>query len=176
MGEKTNEVTYFQLLLDGLDLDGAVVTSDAMHVQLEHAHYLVETKKAHFGVIVKGNQKKLRRRLAELPWNQIPLQGHAHSTGRGRGVRVRAGCRHRSPPHTPPARTLALGSRLLRPVDSDRATHAGLTHTTAHDPKDLGDLAPDGHPAITGPHTPKYRSKLPKGYYPQPPKGIVDFD
>ena len=85
VGEKTNEVTCFQPLLDGLDLDGTVVTSDAMHTQREHAHFLVETKKAHFVVIVKRNQKKLRRQLAKLPWSQVPLQGRTRSTGHGRG-------------------------------------------------------------------------------------------
>jgi predicted transposase YbfD/YdcC len=85
VGEKTNEVTCFQPLLDGLDLQGAVVTSDALHTQREHAHYLVEAKKAHFVVIVKRNQKKLHRQLAQLPWNQIPLQGRTRSTGHGRG-------------------------------------------------------------------------------------------
>ncbi|MCC5577267.1 hypothetical protein IMZ11_16705 [Microtetraspora sp. AC03309] len=59
--------------------------------------------------------------------------------------------RHRPPPpHPPPARTPALGRRLHRPVDSDRAAHAQLTRATAlpaHDPKDIGEPAPDGHPA-----------------------------
>lgn len=84
VGEKSNEVTCFQPLLDGLDLTGAVVTSDALHTQREHARYLVEARKAHFIVIVKGNQKKLRRQLAKLPWMQVPLQGRTRNTGHGR--------------------------------------------------------------------------------------------
>jgi hypothetical protein len=61
VGEKTNETTCVQLLLDTVaDLAGAVVTSDAMHTQREHADYLL-ARSAHYIVIVKGNQKKLRR-------------------------------------------------------------------------------------------------------------------
>ncbi|WP_310437541.1 ISAs1 family transposase [Streptomyces sp. 3330] len=65
--EKTNEITCFQPLLDTVaDLTGTVVTSDAMHAQREHADYLLG-RGAHYIVIVKGNQKKLRRQLNSLP-------------------------------------------------------------------------------------------------------------
>ncbi|GGZ81526.1 hypothetical protein GCM10010389_19100 [Streptomyces echinoruber] len=43
-------------------------------------------------------------------------------------------------------------------MDRDRTAHGHLTRTTtlpAHDPKDLGDPAPDGHPAITAARIPK---------------------
>ena len=85
VGEKTNEITCFQPLLDTLaDLAGVVVTSDAMHTQREHAGYLLG-RGAHYIVIVKGNQKKLRKQLKSLPWKQIPLQGRTRDTGHGRG-------------------------------------------------------------------------------------------
>ena len=84
VGEKTNEITCFQPLLDTVvDLAGAVVTSDAMHTQREHADYLLGWA-AHYIVIVKGNQKKLRRQLKSLPWQDIPLQGRTRKTGHGR--------------------------------------------------------------------------------------------
>ncbi|MGQ4376090.1 hypothetical protein ACN6K9_006111 [Streptomyces sp. SAS_267] len=35
-------------------------------------------------MIAKGNQKKLRKQLKSLPWNQIPLQDRTRSTGHGR--------------------------------------------------------------------------------------------
>ncbi|MFF1722858.1 ISAs1 family transposase [Streptomyces sviceus] len=56
VGEKTNEITCFQPLLE--TMAGVVVTSDAMHAQREHADYLLG-REAHHIVIVKGNQKKL---------------------------------------------------------------------------------------------------------------------
>lgn len=84
VGDKTNEITCFQPLLDALsDLAGTVVTSDAMHTQREHAEYLVG-RDAHYIVIVKGNQKKLRKQLKSLPWQQIPLQGRTRESGHGR--------------------------------------------------------------------------------------------
>ncbi|MFD8209649.1 ISAs1 family transposase [Streptomyces sp. NPDC059695] len=84
VGEKTNEITCFQPLLDTVaDLAGVMVTSDAMHTQREHADYLLG-RAAHYIVIVKGNQKKLRRQLQFLPWKDIPLQGRTKGVGHGR--------------------------------------------------------------------------------------------
>lgn len=84
VGEKTNEITCFQPLLDTVaDLAGTVVTSDAMHTQREHVDYLLG-RAAHYIVIAKGNQKKLRRQLKSLPWKDIPLQGRTKNAGHGR--------------------------------------------------------------------------------------------
>lgn len=67
VGEKTNEITCFQPLLETLaDLAGVVVTSDAMHTQREHASYLLG-RGAQYTVIAKGNQKKPRKQLKSLP-------------------------------------------------------------------------------------------------------------
>ncbi|MEU3245746.1 ISAs1 family transposase [Streptomyces sp. NPDC006875] len=84
VGEKTNEITCFQPLLDTLpDLAGTVVTSDAMHTQDDHATYLLK-RDAHYIVIAKGNRKKLRKQLRSLPWERIPLQDRTRTTGHGR--------------------------------------------------------------------------------------------
>ncbi len=84
VGEKTNEITCFQPLLETIaDLAGVVVTSDAMHTQREHADYLLG-RESHYIVIVKGNQKKLRKQLKSLPWTEIPLQGRVRGNGHGR--------------------------------------------------------------------------------------------
>ncbi|GAB2901145.1 ISAs1 family transposase [Streptomyces mayteni] len=84
VGEKTNEITCFQPLLDTVaDLAGTVVTSDAMHTQREHADYLLG-RGAHYIVIVKSNQKKLRRQLKSLPWKDVPPQGRTRGIGHGR--------------------------------------------------------------------------------------------
>ncbi|MEY9998130.1 hypothetical protein ABIE67_010251 [Streptomyces sp. V4I8] len=57
VGEKTNEITCFQPLLDTVaDLAGFVVTSDAMHTQREHADYLLG-RSAHYIVIVKATRR-----------------------------------------------------------------------------------------------------------------------
>ncbi|MFM9584199.1 ISAs1 family transposase [Streptomyces caniscabiei] len=82
--EKTNEITCFQPLLETVaDLAGTVVTSDALHTQRDHADYLLG-RDAHYIVIVKGNQKKLRKQIKSLPWKRIPLQGRTRNVGHGR--------------------------------------------------------------------------------------------
>jgi predicted transposase YbfD/YdcC len=84
VGEKTDEITCFQPLLDSVaELAGAVVTSDALHTQREHAEYLL-ARKAHYIVIVKDNQKKLQKQIKSLPWRDIPLQGRVKGIGHGR--------------------------------------------------------------------------------------------
>ncbi|MGA5135476.1 ISAs1 family transposase, partial [Streptomyces olivoreticuli] len=45
---RTNEITCFIALLEPFDLEGVVVTADALHTQREHARFLVEEKHAHY--------------------------------------------------------------------------------------------------------------------------------
>jgi predicted transposase YbfD/YdcC len=81
---KTNEITGFQPLLDGVDLAGRVLTADAMHTQREHADWLVTNKHAAYILIVKANQPTLHHQLATLPWRQIPLADQTRDRGHGR--------------------------------------------------------------------------------------------
>ena len=81
---KTNEITGFQPLLDGLDLAGRVITADAMHTQREHADWLVTQKHAAYILIVKANQPSLYHQLATLPWRDIPIADHTRDRGHGR--------------------------------------------------------------------------------------------
>ncbi|MFI6093768.1 ISAs1 family transposase [Streptomyces sp. NPDC051218] len=84
-GEKTDEITCFQPLLETVaDLAGVVVTSDARHPQREHASYLLG-RGAKYIVIAKGNHNKLHEQLKSLPCKRIPLQGRTRDTGHGRG-------------------------------------------------------------------------------------------
>jgi predicted transposase YbfD/YdcC len=84
VGEKTGEITCFKPLLDSVeDLHGAVVTSDALHTQRGHAHYLI-WRGAHYIVIVQGNQKNLHRQLKALPWQEVPVHGRTHGDEHGR--------------------------------------------------------------------------------------------
>ncbi|WP_246460207.1 ISAs1 family transposase [Streptomyces himalayensis] len=90
--EKTNEIMCFQPLLESIaDLADTVVTSDAMRTQREPAEYLLG-RDAHYIVIVKGNQKKLREQLKSLPWKQIPLQGRPRSASHGSEIRRIKAC------------------------------------------------------------------------------------
>ena len=65
--DKTNEIPCAKVLLDPLDLSGAVVTADALHTQRETARYLVEDKEADYLFTVKENQPTLYWELARLP-------------------------------------------------------------------------------------------------------------
>jgi len=81
---KTNEITRFQPLLDGLDLTGALVTADALHTQREHARWLVKDKNAGYLFTVKKNQPRLYRQLKTLPWAKIPVLDETSHRGHGR--------------------------------------------------------------------------------------------
>ena len=83
---KTSEINRFAPLLDtviGLDLSGAVVTADALHTQREHVTAL-HARGAHWVLTVKGNQPRLRRQLAGLPWREVAEGHRSAETGHGR--------------------------------------------------------------------------------------------
>jgi Transposase DDE domain len=81
---KTNEISRFRPLLDGLDLRRTVVTADAMHTQREHVDYLVTAKNAAYICIVKRNQSHLYRQLKALPWHDVPAGDDTRNRGHGR--------------------------------------------------------------------------------------------
>lgn len=60
--DKSNEIPAVQELIAMLDLEGAVVTADAMHCQKETVRAIV-TKEADYLLIVKGNQPTLQDAL-----------------------------------------------------------------------------------------------------------------
>ena len=83
---KTNEITAFAPLLDTLtstDLADVVITADALHTQREHVADL-HRRGAHWVLTVKGNQPRLRRQLAGLPWRQIEPGHRSTETAHGR--------------------------------------------------------------------------------------------
>jgi predicted transposase YbfD/YdcC len=84
---KTNEIPMFALLLDRIDLAGAVVTADALHAQSAHAQYLAGQRRADFLITVKRNQPSLHAQLAALPWRQIPAADIRHDRAHGRAER-----------------------------------------------------------------------------------------
>ena len=86
VGAKTNEIPMFPLLLDRIDITGAVITADAMHAQRGHATYLAG-RGAHFLLTVKRNQPGLHAQLAALPWRQVPVACDTRERGHGRDER-----------------------------------------------------------------------------------------
>jgi predicted transposase YbfD/YdcC len=63
---KTNEITTLPPLLVPLNLEGRVVTLDALHTQKETARYLVEEKGADYIFTVKKNQRTLKQDIEDL--------------------------------------------------------------------------------------------------------------
>jgi predicted transposase YbfD/YdcC len=83
---KAGEIDRFAPLLDtltGFDLAGAVITADALHTQREHVANL-HARGAHWVLTVKGNQPRLRRQLAELPWPDVAEGHRSAETAHGR--------------------------------------------------------------------------------------------
>ena len=62
---KTNEIKVFEPLLDNVDVEGKVVTADALHTQVKHAEYLIE-RGADYIFIIKGNQPSMLEAIKEL--------------------------------------------------------------------------------------------------------------
>jgi len=57
--KRTNEIKMAIPLLDAIDIEGKVITADALLTQRELAGYLVLKRKAHYHFTVKGNQPTL---------------------------------------------------------------------------------------------------------------------
>jgi predicted transposase YbfD/YdcC len=83
---KANEITMFTTLLDRIEINGAVITADALHAQRDHARYLAR-RGAQYVITVKGNQPGLHAQLAALPWRQVPVAYQAREHGHGRAER-----------------------------------------------------------------------------------------
>jgi hypothetical protein len=69
---KTNEIPEIKPLLEPLELNGRVVTADALHTQRETARFLVEDKQAHYLLTVKENQPTLYADLQALTPSHFP--------------------------------------------------------------------------------------------------------
>jgi predicted transposase YbfD/YdcC len=63
---KTNEITKVAPLLSDLEIDGTVVTADALLTQREVARHIVEEKQADYVFTVKENQPTMRKDIEEL--------------------------------------------------------------------------------------------------------------
>ncbi|MER5916013.1 ISAs1 family transposase [Streptomyces sp. NPDC001982] len=80
---KSNEIPAMAPLLARFNLRGVVVTADAMHTQRNTAKKIVAAG-GHYLLVVKGNQKNLRRQLRRLSWRQMPVLDRTRTVGHGR--------------------------------------------------------------------------------------------
>jgi hypothetical protein len=81
VSEKTNEIKAVKPLLDSVDIEGAVLTADAMHAQRETARYIVEEKKADYVLMVKENQPTLLEDIQTLRLGDFPPSGEDGEQG-----------------------------------------------------------------------------------------------
>jgi len=58
--KQTNEIKTAKPLLDTIVIEGKNITADALLTQRDFAHYVVEERKAHYFLTVKGNQPTLK--------------------------------------------------------------------------------------------------------------------
>ena len=75
VADKTNEIPCVEPLLENLDIEGAVITADAMHTQKETARLIVQEKKADYMFTVKDNQPTLRADIDALQLEAFPPSG-----------------------------------------------------------------------------------------------------
>ncbi len=87
--DKSNEIPAVQQLIDLLDLEGAVVTADAMHCQRETAEKIV-AKEADYVLMVKGNQESL-----ETAVQQAMIEALEHDHPQLRSCRTKEQNRNR---------------------------------------------------------------------------------
>jgi len=66
VGEKTNEIPVARDMLKQLNIEGCVVTADAMHTQTETAKQIVIEQNADYVFTVKDNQPTLRKAIESL--------------------------------------------------------------------------------------------------------------
>lgn len=84
--KQTNEIKIAAPLLAPLDIDGIVITADALLTQREFARHLVEDRQAHYHFTVKGNQKTLLNDLQDYfqPRRKDPADASETNIGHGR--------------------------------------------------------------------------------------------
>ena len=118
VADKSNEIPALRELLEPLDLEGVVVSADAMHTQTGTARWITR-RGGHYVLTVKGNQKTLRKTLKALPFKSVsrPSQASMPVTVGGCGVLSR-------PSRLPPGWTSPGLRRWSRP-DAPGPSRAG---------------------------------------------------
>ncbi len=78
IADKSNEIPALPELLAPLDLDGTVVTADALNTQRESARHIVQDKSGHYLFTVKDNQRGLRKRIEQRLSGRVFSHGPSH--------------------------------------------------------------------------------------------------
>lgn len=83
VGAKTNEVPMARQVLGQIDLNGKIVTADALHTVKAAAEFICDHG-GEYVLPVKENRKALFDALDALPWHQVPVARSATDRGHGR--------------------------------------------------------------------------------------------
>src|SRR5512132_2240372 len=84
VGGAPEEVGAFAPLLADLNLDGVVVTADALHTHAATAEWLVTRKQAHYLLTVKAKGAHPAAALRGHPWRQVPVADRTRDRAHGR--------------------------------------------------------------------------------------------
>lgn len=84
VADKTSQIDALAGLLQGLDIEGSVISADALHTQTDTAKHLVAERKAHYVLTAKANQPTLFAQVKALPWGQAPTLFSTSERGHGR--------------------------------------------------------------------------------------------
>lgn len=74
MSEKSNEIKAIPLLIKALDLEGCIITIDAIACQHEIVDVIIDAKSDYL-ISVKRNQKKLRKTIEDY-FSEIDIYGN----------------------------------------------------------------------------------------------------
>jgi predicted transposase YbfD/YdcC len=130
-------------LLGPVDLDGAVVTFDALHTVRANLDWLVTSKKAHYIAVVKQNEPLLHAQVRALPWRQVPAGSVTRERGHGRAETRTLKAAHVSGLDFPGARQAIKITRWRQDTATGRTSRQTVYAVTSLTSADAtaGDLA-----------------------------------
>jgi predicted transposase YbfD/YdcC len=140
---KHNETSHFTELLGSLDLDGAVVTFDALHTVRANLDWLVSQKNAQYIAVVKRSQPLLHAQVRALPWRQVPAGSVTRERGHGRAGTRTIKAAHVSGLDFPHARQAVKITRWRQEIATGRVSRETVYAVTSLISTDAtaGDLA-----------------------------------
>ena len=140
---KHNETSHFTELLGSLDLNGTVVTSDALHTVRANLDWLVSQKNAQYIAVVKQNQPLLHAQVTALPWAQVPAGSTTREKGHGRAETRTLKAAHVSGLDFPHARQAIKITRWRQEIATGRVSRQAVYAVTSLTSADAtaGDLA-----------------------------------
>jgi predicted transposase YbfD/YdcC len=128
---KHNETSHFTELLGSLDLDGAVVTFDALHTVRANLDWLVSEKNAQYIAVVKHNQPLLHAQVRALPWRQVPAGSVTREKGHGRAETRTLKAAHVSGLDFPHARQAIKITRWRKDISAGRPSRQAVYAVTS---------------------------------------------